>query len=151
MSASGSVKLHTTKDGAQAVVDIAINKQDDVPAMRGIAANKVGLVFVDLETPEDFDLAARSLRIARECRGFPPDYLTTREEWAEAIHKAKHEWAKSRGTFPTTLIISHLAARDILKWSDAEDQDGNRVVGDLFGLRTVVSVHLARKPGFIVC
>jgi hypothetical protein len=64
---SGTVTLDQQSGNVETSRKVKIESRDDVDAIRGISATKASLVFVDLKTKDDFDLAIESLKIAREC------------------------------------------------------------------------------------
>jgi uncharacterized protein YbcI len=64
---SGTITLETSRNNVDTSRKVKIERQDDTEAIRGITAEKVSAVFVDLKHKADFDLAIQALTTAREC------------------------------------------------------------------------------------
>jgi len=67
MTMSGTITLDQQAGNVETSRKVKIETAEDVHSLRGIAATKASVVFVDLKTKEDFDLMIEALKIAREC------------------------------------------------------------------------------------
>lgn len=64
---SGTITLERQDGNVETLKKVKIEKKDDTDTIRGISATGASIVFVDMKTKADFDLAIESLKIAREC------------------------------------------------------------------------------------
>lgn len=64
---SGTITFDQQTENVETSRKVKIESVGDINAIRGISATKASVVFVDLKSKEDFDVAIESLKTAREC------------------------------------------------------------------------------------
>lgn len=64
---SGTITLDQQAGNVATSRKVKVDTADDIHSLRGIASASASVVFVDMKTKADFDLAIEALKVAREC------------------------------------------------------------------------------------
>lgn len=63
---TGTLTFTTESGKTSESSKVKIEDKDDVDAIRGRRAGQVDMVFIELKTPADFDLAIQAMTLAKE-------------------------------------------------------------------------------------